>query len=90
MNSALPPLSPPPTRPHCVCMSGLTNAQLKLMQLHGALSVVEWLTVEAQSAVCGPTGDPPLHEYLIKLQSGLVNAQGRCLNSAFPRQGDRP
>lgn len=89
MNSALPPFSPP-TRPHCVCMSGLTDAQLKLMTLYGALSVVEWLTVEAQSAVCGPVGDPPLHEYLLKLRAGLVNAQGRCLDSAFPQKKGSP
>jgi len=88
MSPPLPPFSPEqaPTHPHCICLSGLTDAQLKLAQLLGALSVVEWLTVEAQSAVSGPAGDPPLRDYLAKLQAGLVKAQGRCLNSAFPRR----
>ena len=73
--------------PHCVCMSGLTDAQLKLLNLNGALHVVEWLAVEAQHAVCGPspTGNPTLHGHLLKLQDLLVRAQGLCLNSAFAR-----
>lgn len=88
MSPALPPVSPrpAPSRPHCTCMTGITDAQLKLMNLHGALSVVEWLTVEAQHAVFGPApiGNPLLHEHLLKLQLLLTRAQGLCLNHAFP------
>lgn len=87
--TGLPPfrLEAAPLRPHCTCMSGLTEAQLKLMNLHGALQVVEWLTVEAQHSVIGPApmGNPALHELLLKLQHLLLRAQGLCLNSAFPQ-----
>ncbi len=88
--TSLPPwkTEPGPSRPHCTCMSGITEKQLKLMALHGALGVVEWLTVEAQHAVHGPApiGDPALHERLLKLQLLLTQAQGVCLNHAFPER----
>lgn len=87
MNLPLFKAEPAPARPHCVCMSGITEAQLKLMTLHGGLQVIEWLTVEAQHAVTGPAplGDPALREHLLKLQHLLTRAQALCLNSAFPQ-----
>lgn len=79
----------PPTRTHCVCMSGLTDAQVKLATLYGALQVVEWLAVAAQQAVAGPApeGKPELHEQLLKLQLGLVRHRALCLEHAFPGAG---
>ncbi len=72
---------------HCVCMSGMTAEQLKLMTLYGALQVVEWLTVEAQHVCAGPAliGNPALHEHLVKLQLELTQAQDLCLTTAYPR-----
>ncbi len=81
----------PPTRlealgrAHCTCMSGLSDSQLKLTTLHGALHVVEWLAVEAQHAHAGPApiGNPEVHERLLKLQLELSRAQEFCLTRAF-------
>lgn len=76
-----------PTHEHCVCMSGLTEGQVKLLELSGALQVVEWLACEAYSAHAGlaPVGNPDLADYLKKLQLGLCRAQQWCRENGWKR-----
>lgn len=66
--------------------STITEPQLKLMSIHDALQFAEWQMVEIRRAVSGPapTGDPDLHEELMRLQLLLAAAQGFCLNHACP------
>lgn len=84
---SLPPtkLEPASARAHCTCMSGLSDSQMKLMTLYGALHVAEWLSVEAQHAHAGPApfGNPEVYERLLKLQFELTRAQDFCLTRAF-------
>jgi hypothetical protein len=72
--------------------NSVTDKQLKLMTLEGALAVVEGLTVDARLAAEGPVpmGDPAAHEFLMKLQHWVVRARGLCLNHAFPKPGNTP
>lgn len=89
MSAPIPPpmrLEPAPALAHCTCMSGLTESQFKLMALHGALHVIEWLAVEAQHAHVGPPplGNPEVHERLLKFQLELSRTQDFCLTPAFP------
>lgn len=89
LTTAPPPQKLVPHRAGCACGVEVTDSHLKLMTLYGALQELEWLTVEAQHAVSGPSpmGNPALHDSLLKLQLELTRAQGVCLKHAFPLLG---
>ena len=79
---------------HCACLSGITEGQAKLLELRGALQVVEWLTFEALSAHSGPgpLGSPEVVAYLERLQVGLIRAGDFCRTHGWRRsqEGNKP
>lgn len=64
----------------CACLSGLTEAQVRLLELGGALEVVEWLACQAYQANADPvaSGNAEVADYLKKLQLGVSRAQHFC------------
>lgn len=76
-----------PTHRHCTCMSGLTETQVKFLELAGALSVVEWLTIETKNAHAGPVpiGDPELFAQLERAHLLIVQLIAFCRQHGWKR-----
>ena len=72
---------------HCTCMSGLTEAQVKLLELGGALGALEVLAMSAHFAHTGPApiGDPALAARLEKLRLLIVQAIEFCREHGWKR-----
>lgn len=68
-----------PVSGHCHCLSGLTEEQVKLLELRGALQVVTWLASEAKAAHdAPPNANPEVAAYLERLTLGLTRAEDFC------------
>jgi len=82
-------MSAQPQAMHCTCMSGLTEPQVQLLELAGALRAIEIQVVEAVGAFSGPPpiGDPTLRERLLKLQLLIVQAGEFCREHGWKRGG---
>ncbi len=65
---------------HCCCLSGLTEQQVKLLELRGGIASLEWLAMEALFAFAGvpPVGDPSKHDALERFRLELVRMADFC------------
>ncbi len=74
-------------RAHCVCLSGLTEAQAKLLEMAGCIGAIEWIALEASFALSGEPvagGDPVGHRELERFRLELSRMRDFCRRLAWP------
>ena len=74
-----------PSWPDCPRCGDLTDRQMKLLSLNGALRAAESLVLEVLSEAEGPAplGAPDLFEQIRWLHALMIQVQGVCLSFAF-------
>lgn len=88
MNRAEPAkIEAPPSRPHCVCMSGLSAEQVEMIKFASALEFAASTALSAEGFVAGPApiGNPEVYEWLLKARLTLTKLQHEANARAFPR-----
>lgn len=63
-------------KPHCVCMSGLTEKQAVLLELGGLLEAVEWKVGQVRMA--HELDDKATADYMVKVGLGLARLKEFC------------